>query len=86
MAKKIEMHVPNKQYDGIFGGVRFHKGIGVFEDLTEAKRLAEQFGFEIKDIEEAEAVAEEVKAEEVVEEAPVKPKRKPRKKAEKAGE
>jgi len=81
---KVEMHVPNKSYDGIYGGVRFHKGVGVFEDVDTAKDLAKRYGYEIVEL-EAEKV-EEVK-EEVKEAAKPAPKKRSRKKAEpKAGE
>jgi len=73
---KVEMHVPNKSYDGIYGGVRFHKGIGIFEDVEKAKELAGRYGYEIVEI-EVEKV-EEVKVEEVKE---IKPKATPKKRA-----
>lgn len=44
---KVEIHVPNKGYEGYLGGVRFHNGIGVFEDVELAERLAEQFGYKV---------------------------------------
>jgi hypothetical protein len=72
---KVEMHVPNKSYDGIYGGVRFHKGIGIFEDVEKAKELASRYGYEIVEIE---AEKEEVKVEEVKE---IKPKATPKKRA-----
>ncbi|MDF3555504.1 hypothetical protein LAV92_27950 [Bacillus cereus] len=80
---KVEMHVPNKSYDGYYGGVRFIKGVGVFEDVEFAKDLAKRYGYEIVEIKEGKEVEEVV---EVAEEKPAKPKR-TRKKAEpKAGE
>ncbi|MGD2330684.1 hypothetical protein ACP8H5_21070 [Bacillus subtilis] len=82
---KVEMHVPNKQYDGYYGGVRFHKGVGVFEDVELAKELAGRYGYEIVEIKEENA---EVEVEEVKEEAekPVPKKRTRKKAAPKAGE
>ncbi|MDA1509578.1 hypothetical protein ORN01_24975 [Bacillus cereus] len=81
--KKVEMHVPNKSYEGYYGGVKFTKGVGVFEDVALAKDLAERYGYEIVEIKEGKEVE---KAVEVAEETPAKPKR-TRKKAEpKAGE
>lgn len=80
---KVEMHVPNKSYDGYYGGVRFTKGVGVFEDVEFAKDLAKRYGYEIVEIKEGKEVEEVV---EVADEKPAKPKR-TRKKAEpKAGE
>ncbi|MCY8256455.1 hypothetical protein ACM5ME_17895 [Bacillus subtilis] len=81
----VEMHVPNKQYDGYYGGVRFHKGVGVFKDVELAKELAGRYGYEIVEIEEEKV---EVKAEEVKEEAekPAPKKRTRKKAATKAGE
>lgn len=81
---KVEIHVPNKSYEGYFGGVRFHKGVGVFTDVELAKDLAEQFQYELVEVtgDATEAVAE-IEDKEVAE---AKPKR-TRKKAEpKAGE
>lgn len=81
---KVEMHVPNKAYEGYYGGVRFTKGVGIFEDVKYAKQLAKRYGYEIVEIKED----KEVKAEEVKEvaEKPA-PKKRTRKKAEpKAGE
>lgn len=82
---KVEMHVPNKQYDGYYGGVRFHKGVGVFEDVELAKELAGRYGYKIVEIKEENA---EVEVEEVKEEAEKPaPKKRTRKKATpKAGE
>jgi hypothetical protein len=79
---KVEMHVPNKSYDGYYGGVKFSKGVGTFEDVKKAKDLAKRYGYDIVEIEKAE-VKEEVK-----EEKPkATPKKRTRKKAEpKAGE
>lgn len=84
----IEMHVPNKSYDGYYGGVRFHKGVGVFEDEKLAKELAKRYSYELVKVdgetEAAVVVEEEVAAEDV--EKP-EPKKKSRKKATpKAGE
>jgi len=75
---KVEIHVPNKQYNGLVGDIRFHNGVAHTEHVEKAKEIAEQFGFAVILPE-----VEEVKAEEA---APEKPKRKPRKKAAKAGE
>ena len=81
--EKVEMHVPNKSYDGYYGGVRFIKGVGVFEDVEFAKDLAKRYGYEIVEIKEGKEVEEVV---EVAEEKPA-PKKRTRKKAEpKAGE
>ncbi len=41
------MHVPNKGYEGYYGGVRFHKGVGIFEDEELAKELAKRYGYEV---------------------------------------
>lgn len=71
----IEVHVPNKAYNGILGGVHFRRGVGTFENEVKGKQIAEEFGFEIV---ETAATGPVEKAEPVKEE---KPKRKPRKKA-----
>ena len=61
---KVEMHVPNKGYNGIYGGVRFHGGVGIFEDVEVAKELAKRYGYEIVEIEpEAKPVKAKAKAE-----------------------
>jgi hypothetical protein len=73
---KVEIHVPNRQYNGLIGDIRFHNGVGQIEDVKKAKEIAAQFGFEV-------IIPEGVVTEEA---APEKPKRKPRKKAAKAGE
>jgi hypothetical protein len=87
MAKKIEkveMHVPNKGYEGYYGGVRFQKGVGIFTDVKKAKELAGRYGYEIVEIKDEEKPVEEVKEEKAVKPAP---KKRTRKKAEpKAGE
>ncbi|MGG0487258.1 hypothetical protein ABEY65_28310 [Priestia aryabhattai] len=71
----IEVHVPNKAYNGVLGGVHFRRGVGVFEDEARGKVIAEEFGFEI--VEPTIAATGPVEEAEPVEE---KPKRKPRKK------
>lgn len=79
--KKVEMHVPNKSYDGYYGGVKFEKGVGVFTDIEMAEDLAGRYNYELVYItDEPEVQEEEVKE---VKEAP---KKRSRKKADKAGE
>jgi hypothetical protein len=70
----IEVHVPNKAYNGVLGGVHFRRGVGIFENEVKGKELASEFGFEVVETAAAGPVEE---AEPAVEE---KPKRKPRKK------
>lgn len=72
----IEVHVPNKVYNGVLGGVHFRRGVGIFENEVKGKQIAEEFGFEVVEIASA-ATGPVKEAEPVVEE---KPKRKPRKK------
>lgn len=55
----VELHVPNKAYDGYFGGVLFAKGVGIFTDVELAKTLAKQFDFELVEIEKEEEKAAE---------------------------
>lgn len=74
---KVELHVPNKAYDGYFGGVLFAKGVGVFTDAELAKSLAKQFDFEV-----VEVAAEPIEKVEKV----VKPTPKKRTNKAKAGE
>lgn len=75
--KKIEVHVPNKSYNGYIGEIRFENGVGVFTDIELAKRVAEEFNGEIVG-----DITEKPKAEKAEE-----PKKRPRKKVEpKAGE
>lgn len=59
------MHVPNKAYNGYYGGVKFEKGVGVFTDVEVAKELANRYGYEIVEI------GEEIKAEEIKEVAAI---------------
>lgn len=75
----IEVHVPNKSYEGYYGGVRFQKGVGIFEDEVLGKDLAERYQYEIIEIkkEVAESAAPQTAEKEVVE----KPKRKRKPKA-----
>lgn len=76
------MHVPNKSYDGYYGGVKFDKGVGVFEDVELAKDLAGRYGYKLVEIKEDSDIEEVVK-----EEKPAVKKRATRKKADpKAGE
>ncbi|MHC5291071.1 hypothetical protein CHCC14819_0438 [Bacillus licheniformis] len=81
---KVEMHVPNKSYDGYYGGVKFSKGVGIFEDVEMAKELAGRYGYEIVEIKEdkPKPAAKEV-AEDAEEKKPA-PKKRTRKA--KAGE
>jgi hypothetical protein len=81
---KVEMHVPNKGYNGIYGGVRFHKGVGIFTDVEVAKELANRYGYEIVEIEPEvkEAKPKKVKAEPKEEKPKAPKKRATRKKAE----
>jgi len=72
------MHVPNTSYDGIYGGVRFSKGVGIFEDVEKAKELADRYGYKIVVVEEASAEVVEVEAEKVEKPAPKKRTRKPK--------
>jgi hypothetical protein len=87
MAKMVEMHVPNKSYDGYYGGVKFNKGVGIFTDVKLAYELAERYGYKIVEIkddkEEEKAVKVEDVKEDKVEEKPA-PKKRTRKT--KAGE
>lgn len=81
---KVEMHVPNKSYEGYYGGVKFVKGVGVFEDVELAKELASRYGYEIVEVGvEKKEKAEVVK--EVAEEVKPAPKKRTSRKA-KAGE
>lgn len=66
--EKVEMHVPNKSYDGYYGGVKFTNGVGVFTEVEVAKDLAKRYGYTIV----------EIKDEEAIEEVKPKAKRKPR--------
>jgi hypothetical protein len=80
---KVEMHVPNKGYNGIYGGVRFHGGVGVFNDVEVAKELADRYGYEIVEIEpEAKPKAKKAKAEPKEEKPKAPKKRATRKKVE----
>lgn len=44
------MHVPNKSYNGYYGGVQFIKGVGVFTDVANAKELAGRYGYDIVEV------------------------------------
>jgi hypothetical protein len=80
--KKVEMHVPNKSYNGFYGGVAFSNGVGIFTDIAVAEDLANRYGYEIV------PVGEEVKvaAAEEVKEVAEKPAPKKRTRKAKAGE
>jgi hypothetical protein len=54
----VKVIVPNKHFEGIIADVQFKNGIGEFSDLELAKVIAEDFGFELEELEE---VKEEVK-------------------------
>lgn len=72
---KVEIHVPNKSYEGIYGGVRFYKGVGTFDDVEKAKELAERYGYELVGLEDAKPVKEVAEEEKP---APKKRTRKPK--------
>lgn len=83
--EKVKMIVPNKSYDGFYGGVRFTKGEGVFTDVAKAKELSKRYGYEIVELDKPKT--EEVKEEKAEEKPKPAPKKRTRKKAEpKAGE
>jgi hypothetical protein len=44
----VKVIVPNPQYAGTIAEVRFHNGVGHFEDAKLAERIAAQFGFEVE--------------------------------------
>jgi len=48
--EKVEMHVPNKSYNGYYGGVQFIKGVGIFTDVVSAKELAGRYGYKIVEV------------------------------------
>jgi hypothetical protein len=80
---KVEIHVPNKSYNGYQGEIKFNRGVAVFEDEKLAQELADRYGYEIV---KPEAV-EEVKEVKEDKPKPTPKKRATRKKAEpKAGE
>jgi len=85
--KKVKMTVPNKSYNGYYGGVAFHNGIRVFTDVETAKDLAERYGYKIEEVDTEVDTKVSTKVETEVEiEEEVKPKRKPRKAKAKVGE
>jgi hypothetical protein len=55
---KVEIHVPNKSYNGYQGEVKFNRGVAVFEDEKLAKVLAERYGYELVKIEASKEVKE----------------------------
>lgn len=65
----LTVKTPNPAYEGTIAGVRFQKGIALFEDEKLAREISKDFGFEI------EGGKEEVKPE-------PKPKKKAKKVAE----
>lgn len=75
----VEMHVPNKSYDGYYGGVKFTNGVGVFTDVAVAKDLAKRYGYELVEIKEEKEVKD-------VKEVAEKPAPKKRTRKPKAGE
>lgn len=82
------MHVPNKSYEGYYGGAKFVKGVGVFTDIEKAKELADRYGYELVEIKDHADSKVDVKVD-TKDEVKVKPepKKRTRKKAEpKAGE
>lgn len=74
----VKLHVPNKSYEGYFGGVRFSRGVGHFEDEKLARELAAKFGYEIEELDSKPVEAKVDEPKEEVKES--KPKRKSRKK------
>lgn len=72
--KYVEIHVPNKSYDGYYGGVKFSKGVGVFTDIELAKDLASRYGYELVEVKSEEKAVE------------VKEKSVPKKRTKKASE
>ena len=80
--KKVEMHVPNKAYNGYYGGVAFRNGVGIFTDIAAAEELANRYGYEIVPVGEEVAEVAAVEVKEVAE----KPAPKKRTRKAKAGE
>jgi hypothetical protein len=68
----IKVKVPNGNFDGVRGGIKFEKGVGIFEDEAKGREIAASFGYEI---------VEDVKVEDKTE-APKKASRKKAKKDE----
>ncbi|MDC3413966.1 hypothetical protein [Terrihalobacillus insolitus] len=76
----IKVKVPNENFDGERGGVKFEKGIGVFEDEKVGRELAASFGYEV--IEEKKAAKKEAPKEEEKEAPKKTTRRNSRKKSE----
>lgn len=68
----IKIKVPNENFNGVRGGVKFEKGVGTFEDEAKGREVAASFGY---------VIVEDVKGEEI-KEAPKKASRKKVKKDE----
>lgn len=43
----IKLKVPNPNFNGVRGGVKFEKGVGVFEDEKLGREVAASLGYEI---------------------------------------
>lgn len=59
----IKVKVPNGNFNGERGGIKFEKGIGIFEDEVKGREIAASFGYEIIE-EKKEESKEEPKEEE----------------------
>jgi len=47
----IKVIVPNKNFNGLRGGVQFKNGQAVFEDEEKGRKLAEDLGYAVEEIE-----------------------------------
>lgn len=68
----VKVIVKNKGFDGIRGGVKFNKGVGIFEDDAQGKELARFLGYEIEPIEAEKPAKKAPVKKAVAKKAPVK--------------
>jgi hypothetical protein len=57
----IKVKVPNGNFNGERGGIKFEKGIGIFEDEAKGREIASSFGYEIIEEKKEESKEEEPK-------------------------
>lgn len=44
----VKVITPSKIFNGVRGGVAFHKGVGIFTDEKLAKEVATKFGYKME--------------------------------------
>ena len=57
----VKIIASNKSFEGSRAGIRFSKGIGIFDDRELGVKIAEAFGYEIREDDDHEELVEKPK-------------------------